>query len=83
MMAHLLPDHPSESSPLYNGKDMVGNQIGIRERWQVFYHECLPDNIGESFPNRMYAQHLSAFPAAQPHPPLASGKARVLPRADV
>lgn len=55
MMAHLLPDHPSESSPLYNGKDMVGNQIGIRERWQVLYHECLPDNIGESFPNRMYA----------------------------
>lgn len=41
MMAHLEPDHPSLSPPLYNGKDMVGNQIGLKESWQVLFYECL------------------------------------------
>lgn len=41
MMAHLVPDHPSLSPPLYNGKDVVGNQIGLKESWQVLFYECL------------------------------------------
>lgn len=80
MMAHLVPDHPSLSPPPYNGKDMVGNQIGLKESWQVLFLMNAYDT-GKSYPAKMCVQHLSSFPAAQPGLPLASPaeEARILP----
>lgn len=74
IMAHLVPDHPCLSPPLYRRKDVDGNKIAIKETGRCF---CMNSNgTDECYAATVRAQHCPSLllPGPTHHWPHLLGK---------